>query len=208
MRRVLLCASMLFVFSGAAEAQVIWDYGPSTGTTGLCYANQTSGQNLADDVVFGTSMVVNGMDIWTCISPTAGTVHIKILLDDGAGNPGAVFTEWDQTPTSWVADGPGFMVSADFPDVNLDAGQVYWIGMSGNGFELGQFGVLNPGDGSMAVFAGSAFSFHGTGGGDQMFQVRGAPLVLGNIPTLGEVGIVVMILLLVSCGVIFARRMT
>jgi hypothetical protein len=199
---------MLLVFAAPAEAQVIWDYGPTTGTMDSCYGNMTSGQNLADGVVFGTPMVVTGMDIWTCIAPTAGTVHIKILLDDGAGNPGAVFTEWDQTPTSWVADGPGYMVSADFPDVNLDAGQIYWIGMSGNVIELGQFNVRAPGDDSLAVFSGPAFTGHVPGAGDQMFQLRGAPLVLGNIPTLSEVGIVVMILLLVSCGVIFARRMT
>jgi hypothetical protein len=197
---------MLLVFAAGAEAQVIWDYGPGTGASGVCWVNQTGGQNFAEQVVFGVPMVLAGMDIWTCIGSVPGTVHIKILLDDGAGNPGAVFAQWDQAPTSWVADGPGYMVSADFPDVNLDAGQVYWIGMSGNGFELGLHSVETPGDGAMAQFSGSSFSGHAPIG-DQMFQLRGAPLVLGNIPTLSEVGIVVMILLLVSCGVVFARRM-
>jgi len=149
MRRVSLCVVMVLAVGAMAEAQVIWDYGPTTGASGGCWSNTTAGQNFAEEIVFANPTAVNGMDIWTCIAPTAGTVHIKILLDNGSGAPGAVFTEWDQAPTSWVADGPGYMVSADFADVNLAAGQIYWIGISGNGFELGQLSVLTPGYGSV-----------------------------------------------------------
>ena len=206
MKRMLVCVAMVLGVGAAAEAQVIWDYGPATGTFGGCWSNQTSGQNFAEDITYAIPMAVTGMDIWTCISPVAGTVHIKILLDNGSGAPGAVFTEWDQTPTSWVADGTNFRVSADFPDVNLDAGQIYWIGMSGNGFELGQLSVLTPDDGLMAIFSGTSY-FGDASVGDQMFQLRGAPLALGSIPTLGEVGIMVMILLLVTAGISLVRRL-
>jgi hypothetical protein len=196
---------MVLAVGAMAEAQVIWDYGPTTGASGGCWSNTTAGQNFAEEIVFANPTAVNGMDIWTCIAPTAGTVHIKILLDNGSGAPGAVFTEWDQAPTSWVADGPGYMVSADFADVNLAAGQIYWIGISGNGFELGQLSVLTPGDGFMAQFSGPVFSLF-TSIGDQMFQLRGSALASGSIPTLGGVGIVVMMLLLVSAGIILVRR--
>jgi hypothetical protein len=206
MRRILLCAAMVLAVGAVAEAQVIWDYGPTTGTTGTCWSNYTASQNFAEEIVFANPTVVNGMDIWTCIAPTAGTVHIKILLDNGSGAPGAVFTEWDQAPTIWIADGPGYMVSADFADVNLTAGQTYWIGMSGNGFELGQYSVSTPGDGVLAEFSGSSFLLLAALG-DQMFQLRGSALASGSIPTLGGVGIVVMMLLLVSAGIILVRRL-
>jgi hypothetical protein len=39
-----------------------------------------------------------------------------------------------------------------------------------------------------------------------MFQLRGSALASGSIPTLGGVGIVVMMLLLVSAGIILVRR--
>lgn len=94
----------------------------------------------------------------------------------GACNPGAYLYEEDRVPDAWIPDptSGGFLVFVNLATpFSAAAGETFWYGVSGNGFELGQFSVLSPGDGTMAQFSGSIFSFH-TGVGDQMFQLLGA----------------------------------
>ncbi|RJP41150.1 MAG: hypothetical protein C4547_01865 [Phycisphaerales bacterium] len=157
----------------AAGQEVIWDYGHDAGRTNGCWANTTAGQNFAERVIWETNQTVTAMRIFTCIAKRDGTVHIKILADNG-GVPGAVVAAFDVTPDSWEPDHTGEnVVTASFGPVNLDANTPYWIGMSGNGFELGQH-ALNPGpeNNQMAQFSGPNYSFM-TGVGDQKFQLLG-----------------------------------
>ncbi len=191
--------------SVTATGQVIWDFGPTSGTpNGSCWSNDVDGQNFADDFSFAQPMTLTGMDIWSCTSFGVSTAHIKIHLDDGAGNPGAIFTEWDQAVTSTV-DPLGWRISADFAGVALDAGQTYWIGMSPNVGGASQLSVSTPGDGTMAQFNGSTFSFHASIG-DQMYQLRGA-LAGAGIPDLNDYGITTLALLIGVAGIIGLRRL-
>ncbi len=156
---------------------LIWDYGPTTGSQAGCWSNYTASQNFAEDVNFATSTSIGSIVIFTCIGPVQGsTVHIKIRNDDGAGNPSnTLLYDADVTPTSWVADPMtgGYAVTADLPTpFTAAANTIYWIGLSGNGFELGQYSVQTPDDGQMAQFSGPTFSFD-TSVGDQMFQLYG-----------------------------------
>ncbi|GAB4161579.1 MAG: hypothetical protein Fur0021_34860 [Candidatus Promineifilaceae bacterium] len=156
---------------------LIWDYGPTTGSQAGCWSNYTASQNFAEDVSFATSTSISTIVIYTCIGPVQGsTVHIKIRNDDGAGNPSnTLLYDADVTPTSWVADPMtgGYAVTADLPTpFTAAANTIYWIGLSGNGFELGQYSVQTPDNGHMAQFSGPTFSFH-TAVGDQMFQLYG-----------------------------------
>jgi len=206
MKRFIIALSIVMFTSVAATGQVIWDFGPGTGSTsGSCYSNSASGQNFADDFSFAQPMTLTGMDIWSCSSFGVSTAHIKIHLDDGAGNPGAVFTQWDQAVTS-VVDGPGWRISADFADVTLAAGQIYWIGMSPNSGGASQLSVNTPGDGTMAQFSSSTFSFH-AGIGDQMYQLRGSALAGVNVPDLNDYGIATLALLIGVAGIIGIRRL-
>jgi hypothetical protein len=175
--RMIACVSMLAV--STASADIIWDYGPSKGTHSGNWQNFTEFQNFAEDVVFNEDATVDGVDMFTTFTGVAGgSYRIKILFGDGAGNPGAVFMSWDQNVTSITQDFSGNVMqwkhSFDFDPVTLKAGTIYWIGVSGNGWEPGQSSLKNPhpDDGFMAQFSGSNFSFH-TSVGDQMFQVRG-----------------------------------
>jgi hypothetical protein len=157
---------------------VIFDFGPSTGTVGGCWANTTESQNFAEQVNFPLGALVDSIAIYTCIPPTGGTVHLKILADDGAGNPAAVVYSEDKVPDSWVADPTtgGFVVVVNLTaQFNHAPATTLWYGLSGNAFELGQFSVLTPGNGTMAQFSGPAFQFHTTVG-DQMFQLSGTIL--------------------------------
>ena len=152
-----------------------FDQGPTTGSNGGCWANTTEGQNFAEQATLASPVQVNTINIYTCIGPQAGTVHIKILADDGAGNPGTYLYQEDRIPDAWGPDptSGGFLASVNLATPFIaNAGTTYWYGVSGNGFELGQFSVLTPGDGTMAQFSGPVFGGHTTVG-DQMFQLEG-----------------------------------
>ncbi|MCA9937094.1 MAG: hypothetical protein KC418_00515 [Anaerolineales bacterium] len=165
-------------FGTMPNGGLIWDYGPTTGNQAGCWSNYTAGQNFAEDVSFPTNTTINTIVIFTCIAPQQGqTLHIKVRNDDHAGNPSnTLLYDADVAPTSWVADPVtgGYAVTADLPGgFEAFANAIYWIGLSGNGFELGQYSVQTPDDGHMAQFAGPNFSFH-TAVGDQMFQLYGS----------------------------------
>ncbi len=187
-------ASMIVLACGAnASAQVIWDYGPSTGSYAGNWVNQTQSQNFAEQVIFDQDMFLYGFDLFTTFTDTpGGDYHVKILLDNGAGDPGDLYMAWDQDVTEITTDFTGdvmqFKHSFDFDSVTLAANTTYWIGVSGNGWEVAQSSILTPGDGTMAQFGGDVFSFH-TSVGDQMFQLRGevvpAPGVLGLLGIAG-----------------------
>ncbi|NOG55169.1 MAG: hypothetical protein HND57_12745 [Planctomycetes bacterium] len=165
-------AAVLASASLAMGQDVLFDQGPSTGSDGGCWSNYTESQNFAEQVTFASDVEVTQMIIWTCISGPSGNCTIKVLVDDGAGNPGAEIERFSQGVDSWEPDGALYKVTMSFPAIAQSAGVTYWWGMSGDGFEAGQTSLHTPGDGTMAQFSGSSFSFH-TGVGDQCFQLLG-----------------------------------
>ena len=164
---------------------LLFDQGPATGSNGGCWSNATAGQNFADQATFVDPVEVTEIRVFTCISALAGTVHLKILSDDGAGNPASVVYSEDKAPDAWVADPPsgGYVVTVLLTTpFQASANTTYWYGVSHNAEDMGQFSVVGPGDGTMAQFSGSVFSFH-AGVGDQMFQLMGnvVPVELQSI---------------------------
>ena len=213
--RVLLVPVVAFVLSsGVGLAQgIVFDQGPTTGTKTGDWANTTGSQNFADKATFSSSTTITAIDIFTAESPTAGTVHIKILAD-AAGVPGSVLYSEDRAPDAWVADATtgGFKVTAllTTPFVAA-AGTTYWYGLSGNGFELGQYGVVAPGDSRMAQFSGATFtSMTVMSVGDQMFQLdgnAGPSASVAAVPALGRTGLIAVAMLLATAGVLGIRRL-
>jgi hypothetical protein len=164
---------------------LIFDQGPSTGTYGGCWANATSGQNFADQATLVDLVEIDEIRVFTCLDPLAGTVHVKILADDGAGNPAGVVYAEDKAPDAWVVDpvSGGYVVSVILTTpFQASAGTTYWYGISHNVEDMGQHSVVAPGDGTMAQFNGSVFSFHAPVG-DQSFQLMGTivPVELQSI---------------------------
>jgi hypothetical protein len=170
-------AVALLVCTGSATADLIWDYGPATGTHGGNWVNRTESQNFAEQVIFEIDMYLTDFHLFTTYTDSpSGDYHVKILYDDGAGNPGAMYMQWDQEVNDITVDNSGNVMqykhTFEFDEVLLEAGTIYWIGVSANGWEVGQSSVVAPGDGMMAQFSGSTFAGH-TGVGDQMFQLTG-----------------------------------
>ena len=165
---------------------LLFDQGPASGSNGGCWWNQQIGQNFADQATFADPVEVTEIRIFTCASPVAGTAHVKILSDDGAGNPAGVVYAEDKIPDAWVADPPsgGYVVSVVLTTpFQASAGTTYWYGLSNNATDpMNQYSVLTPGDGMMAQFEGLLFTFHATVG-DQMFQLMGnvVPVELQSI---------------------------
>ncbi|MCC7291492.1 MAG: hypothetical protein IT449_05460 [Phycisphaerales bacterium] len=163
--------ALLLLVSPALAQEVLFDQGPSTGTYNGCWSNYTESQNFAEQSTLDSDATLEGVVIWTCIGPVSGTLHVKIL-DDAGGQPGSYLYEQDVTADSWDPDGSLYRVAVSITPFDMTAGVTYWVGVSGNGFELGQASVLTPGDGTMAQFSGRAFGFH-TAVGDQMYQLIG-----------------------------------
>jgi len=157
------------------QGTVIFDQGPLTGTNNGCWWNQTDDQNFADQATFADAAEITEILVFTCVAPLAGPVHVKILSDDGAGNPAAVVYAEDKVADAWAADpdSGGYLVSVVLTTpFSAPAGATYWYGISYNGGDMGQYSVATPGDGTMAQFFASAFQFHAPIG-DQMFQLVG-----------------------------------
>lgn len=160
---------------GANAVTNIFDQGPFTGAYTGNWSNRTSGQNFAEKFSFATDMVVTDIHIYTQFVPVGGPVHVKIL-DDVAGTPVNYIYEEDGIPTSWIMDPNGsgyYVVTATLAvPFHAVAGTIYWAGVSGNGFDLGQISLKAPGDAWMAQFSGRLFTGF-TSMGDMMFQLSG-----------------------------------
>lgn len=158
-----------------SQGTVVFNQGPSTGSNGGCWHNETNGQNFADQAVFPADAEIEEVRVFTCVSAMSGAVHVKILVDDGSGAPAGVVYSEDKVADSWLHDptSGGFVVSVVLTTpFQVTAGTIYWYGISYDGADMGQYSVLAPGDGTMAQFSGSMFQFH-TPVGDQMFQLVG-----------------------------------
>jgi hypothetical protein len=165
---------------------LLFDQGPASGSNGGCWWNQQIGQNFADQATFADPVEVTEIRVFTCAGPVASTAHVKILSDDGAGNPAGVVYAEDKAVDAWLPDpaSGGYVVSVVLTTpFQASAGTTYWYGLSSNGDSpMNQFSVLTPGDGTMAQFEGLVFQFH-AGVGDQMFQLMGTvvPVELQSI---------------------------
>ena len=174
MKRILL-GFLLAATVQLAQAEVIWDQGPSTGSTGGSWVNQTASQNFADSVTFAVDKKVNGLNYFTNfnLSSKSGNAdfHLKILADN-AGLPGAYLYQAD---IGYSSSTPGFqpginLYAFSFPTFTFLANTTYWVGLSGNGFEAAQLSINTPQNGKMAQFFGPNYSSM-TSVGDQMFQL-------------------------------------
>lgn len=162
----------------ALTGDIIWDFGPGTGEYDRCHPeNNILDKNRAEDVEFEDFTELVGIDVWTCVPAASGELHVRILFDDGYGEPGNDHLNWDMPHTRYELDGSYngtdlYKVSLDFDPVLLRPNTRYWIGVSGSGWELGQAFINAPGDGRYALFHGSQFD-RTYPGGDLMFRLRG-----------------------------------
>lgn len=174
------CASI-----GAANAMLLFDQSPDTGTYAGSWANQTAGQNFAERFELSQSATVTDYLYFTNFNPAnfGPTMQVKLLSDNG-NQPGAYLDTENVSAANYFDYGTYSGQTIYEVDLTLQnpwqiqAGVQYWAGASGNGYEAAQISLsncTNPlADGQMAQFSGSSYIFM-TGVGDQSFALWGAP---------------------------------
>ena len=181
MKRI-LPALLLGLVAAPGSAAIIWDYSPATtgGTVTLDWANQSQFQNFAENVSFGAGATLTGIDTYSSsvFGAVGDPVRVRIWSDLG-GQPDALIFDDATTITTVDFDGaansdpsnPHNRKHADFSYL-MAPGVTYWIGMSGDGVQLGQLGLIAYDDGRMAQFSGTSF-FALPAVGDMAFRLEG-----------------------------------
>jgi PEP-CTERM motif len=147
---ILMAAASMALTSSANAALII---NQSPDATGLGYtftaSNVAVGQNWLMRITLAAATTLNGIDIYSdcrafgCGSPNLGTAAIVKIRNDVGGIPDSANLFTFSTLISAI-DSVGSTaqpalerVHADFAGASLAAGN-YWIGLSGDGAELGQ----------------------------------------------------------------------
>jgi hypothetical protein len=141
-------------------------------------------QNFAERVSFPAQATLTGMDIYTeSLSPGAilGRSATVRLWTGTSFLPTALVTEFTQVISAVDTDGAARQLQirahVDFTTpLVLTGNSIYWIGMSGMNFNLGQHGLVGnfPDDSRMAQFEGTTYQFRTeTGVGDMAFRLSG-----------------------------------
>jgi len=187
MKKILLSGlalSLVVISSGAAFADVIWDYSPGTYSAGTIYkfGNFYPSEYFGEKVIFSTGATVTGIDIYSESSVALETSVTVRLWQDLNGGPGLLINEIPTTISVVDTDGAGTTASitrkhADFSSLQLIAGTNYWIGMSGDSVNLGQTGISGIQDSKMANFSGVSIWIDYYG--DMAFRLEGTT---GNTP--------------------------
>jgi PEP-CTERM motif len=164
---ILMAAAAIGLTSPANAALII---NQSPDATGLAYtftaANTATSQNWLMRITLTAATTLNGIDIYSdcrafgCGSPSLGTAAIVKIRNDVGGIPDGANLFTFSTLISAI-DSVGSTarpalerVHADFAGASLAAGS-YWIGLSGDGTELGQ--NLNLGiPSSIAILGGDS----------------------------------------------------
>jgi hypothetical protein len=193
MKKTLRAAALVALTMTALAANassIVWDQGPATGTFGGSWSNQTGGQTLADSVTFANATSVTGYNYFTTFNlsgDTASNAFRLTLMANNAGTPGATLLTEDLGFTSYTSVGGGISeLTFSFAPIAFSAGQTYWIGLSGNGFEAAQPSVYGPQDNTFAYAHGSAYAI-AQGIGDLDFQLTGVSAVpeTGSLALMG-----------------------
>ncbi len=191
----------------SAAQTIVFDQGPSTGTYAGDWTNRSDGQNFADKATLTSTTTIMAIDSFTDRAPYAATVRVKILADNGSGQPGSLLYGEDKAPDSWtLASGSIYRlrVVLSTPFV-AQGGTTYWYGVAGVATDIGQDSVKTPGDGAMAQFSGTSFQILTAGIGDMMFQLEG-PQAQG-IPAVHGLGLAALAALLALLGAATLRRL-
>jgi len=187
--RVIALAGVVVSIQQPAQAFLLFDQGPDTGSVRLTgdLTNMTGSTNWADKVdLFYSSAVVTDYLFFTGLNPADNsfTTMQVTLRSDASDSPGAVIATESVDATNFYvygADPSNTYYEVDLKLTTpwtLSSGTQYWIGASGNGFDAGQL-VMTPSnsslaDGQLAQFDGSTFTGMNTIG-DQAFALEGTP---------------------------------
>jgi len=180
-----------------ADYQVVYDQGPSTGLESGAFHSITGGENFSDSFQFNADTTVNGLNYFTNIdlSTRAGDGDFRVRFASDPSLPGPVGSiTGTQGYTSFESIGHGlYRMHFEVGAITFIAGQKWFAGVSGNGFDAGALGIESPGDGQMAQFSGDTFQGMQPVG-DLMFQLTVGPIPEPGSATLFAGGALVLAL--------------
>jgi hypothetical protein len=182
---LVLAAVLLAPASGMAE--ILWDGSPAG--TGLILnrlvKNEDGLQYFGEVATFSQPVIVTGMDIYTGQGwgELGGEAKVRIW-QNSIDRPGSVLREAVETISAIDHEGSAalvdFRVHVDFTTpISLAPGD-YWFGMSGYGYDLAQWTLVQPGPpGNNRMYQFQPewdyVGFTGTGVGDMPFRLHGVP---------------------------------
>jgi hypothetical protein len=179
--RYLAIVALVFVGTRPCEASIIWYANGGSGDVSGPWQNADSGQNFGGRAGFFDPVELTGMDIYTHpgFATVGDLVNVRVWnYDFDADAPGELV--FDLTAAITIIDTDGTIgdesvrVHADFEALHLGP-HLYWFGMSGSGYDLGQFTI---GEDSLVShqFEGKDLTGLSTVG-DPLFRLHGS-----NVP--------------------------
>jgi hypothetical protein len=197
-------AIVVLAVAAGANAQVIWDYGMDAaaaggGSYGGCWSSFSNGQNFTDNAQFNADMRVYGMTYDSCFPGLNGLdFQIKVESDaNGDGVPDTSEAKFNASPISETLLGNFngtdiYRYEFSFSPILQPAGDIWYWGVSGNGFEAAQVSHVNSNlplfNNMMHQYGGDVWGFE-TGVGDQAFQLIGEIPAPGAASLLGLAGV-------------------
>lgn len=189
-----LLAAMSLAVAAGANAQVIWDYGMDAAYAGGgfysgCWQSIDAFQNFTDNAVFNADTRVYGMTYDSCF-PGLNGLTFQIKVESDSNGDGVPDTSQAQFMTNAISEtllgtfgGQNiYRYEFSFSPILQPGGEVWYWGVSGNGFEAAQTSHQNSNlplfNNKMHQYSGNTWSFETTVG-DQAFQL------LGQVPTPG-----------------------
>jgi uncharacterized protein (TIGR03382 family) len=198
--------SLFFVLAVAsgANAQVVWDYGIDAAAAGGgsysgCWSSQAAGQNFTDNAQFNTSMNIYGMTYDSCF-PGLNGLSFQIKVESDANNDGVPDTSEALFSANAISEtllgnfnGQDiYRYEFSFSTVTQPAGDIWYWGVSGNGFEAAQTSHINSNlplfNNQMHQYSGNNYS-NSAQVGDQAFQLIGEIPAPGAAALLGLAGV-------------------
>jgi hypothetical protein len=180
-----LAAVLLAPASGLAE--ILWDGSPAG--TGLILnrlvKNEDGLQYFGEVATFSQPVLLTGMDIYTSDDwvELGGEAKVRIW-QNAIDRPGALIRETVEIISGIDHEGSAALVDfrahVDFAAPLALAPGSYWFGMSGYGYDLAQWTLVQPGPpGNNRMYQFQPewdfVGFTGTGVGDMAFRIHGVP---------------------------------
>ncbi len=182
-----VCAAILVGTAAEAKAGFLLDFSPNaTGALPVgVFRNIADGQNFAERILFGSGVLITGMDIYSLTTSRPEfapgfSVTIRLWADNG-GIPGLLLHEREEPVSVIDTLGVGSVPNvsrykSDFASsLALSANTRYWIGMSGTSVEFGMLGLGGPNapdDGAVYQMNVGSPSFQAIAG-DMAFRLYG-----------------------------------
>jgi hypothetical protein len=181
----------------SAFADIIWDFGPSTGSLNGAFFDVSDAQNFAENVVFAQGALLTGFDLYSAHTPN--TNYRFRLWSDASGSPGLLLDDVSAPPVQSEVIQANATPSNDLDKITfrlpvsmvLAPNTTYWVGLSGDGgdnLDPGWWHFQGPGDHVFAQFNGLQLVASGQRNEDMMFQLEGSlpePTIISSLVVVG-----------------------